>query len=54
MVKNTEWTTARLTVPLRDKVEKYVEEMHKRDENKLQYLSIPNFISYVLNKEMKK
>ncbi len=51
---NTDWTTVRLTVPLRNTVEKYVKAMHKKDESKLQYLSIPNFVSYVLNKEMKK
>jgi hypothetical protein len=27
--------------------------MHKNDETKLEFLSIPNFVSYVLNKEMK-
>lgn len=54
MNKHTEWTTVRITAPLRQTVEKYVEEMHRKDESKLEYLSIPNFISYVLNKEMKK
>jgi hypothetical protein len=53
MVNNTTWTTVRLTAPLREKVGKYVERMHKNDETKLEFLSIPNFVSYVLNKEMK-
>jgi hypothetical protein len=46
-------TSVHITKTQRAKVEKYVEGLRLKNPDKLEYKSVPNFISYVLDKEMK-